>query len=179
MIAGRDANSLATKNTRCQDEVMLRNGSNPVCGICAFLGLAAWTLNAPGQQTWQNPQEIVVDGECRIHASWITGGSPKAFHDRGICSVDPEHYSERDETTLTAGKKRFSVVTIGEHTFYLHNPAQSAVTFIVNQRLGKNWQVDSEPPPNELHDRTATFRVIAQPGQTVELHVGERTPPAH
>jgi hypothetical protein len=49
------------------------------------------------------------------------------------------------------------------------------VAFVVNQPLPKGWRIDSDPQPIDLQGSTATFRVIAEPGQIVRLHVGERS----
>jgi hypothetical protein len=48
------------------------------------------------------------------------------------------------------------------------------ITFVVEQPLRKDWLVDSDPLPQEVVGSTAMFRVGADPGQIVRLHVGVR-----
>lgn len=149
-----------------------------LCLMPAVMARSAQKPGVPG--SGQDPDKIYVDNYCRILATGLGGSAAKskAFVDRGICAVDREHYSQREETTILAGKRKSVIVTIGEQTFLLHNPTSRPMTFVVNHGLSKGWQVDSDPPPNEVSGKAATFLLSATPGQTVQFHFGERNPPA-
>lgn len=126
------------------------------------------------------PTEIHVDEKCRIHevAPHSEGLKQHVYTDRGICSVSGDRVSEREETDVDDNKRVHMYVTIREHTFALHNPNDDPVTFVVGQRVPKGWQVDSDPQPSSLNGAEATFLVVVAPGETANLHVGERKPPA-
>lgn len=149
-------------------------------GLFAFGRLAGVAQGAPTPAPL-DPNTIYVDSYCRIRAAGLGANTPatRAFTDSGICSVGWEKYSEKWETTIVAGKRKSKVVLVGEHTFMLHNPTSRPMSFVVAQALGKGWIVDSDPAASAVKGRTATFVVSALPGETVELHVGERQPPAH
>jgi hypothetical protein len=47
-------------------------------------------------------------------------------------------------------------------------------TFVAEQFVPQGWVVDSDPQPTEIAGTTASFRVYAQPGEIVRLHLGLR-----
>lgn len=65
-------------------------------------------------------------------------------------------------------------VEVQEHEFVLWNPANVAVTFVVQQVVPRNWAIDSDPQPRQIIGQTAYFPVQLQPGGVVQLHVGMR-----
>ena len=65
-------------------------------------------------------------------------------------------------------------IEVREQEYNLQNPYPQPITFIVKHPVFKHFAIDSYPPPTEVANKVATFRVIAQPSQTVRLHVGER-----
>ncbi len=88
-----------------------------------------------------------------------------------------DEISQREETDLEDDKRINRTVTIREHTFALHNPNAETITFVVEQKVPKGWQVDSNPQPNGIVGMIATFLVVVNAGETANLHVGERKPP--
>ena len=123
--------------------------------------------------------QIHVDQECRIHAiaPHTDGTKMRVFRNRGICDVTDLQSSSRYETDMADGKSRNRLVTIREHTFSLHNPTTEPVIFVLEQTVGKGWEIDSVPRPYKVEDGMATFLIQAPPGTTVNVHVGERNPP--
>jgi hypothetical protein len=123
--------------------------------------------------------EIHVDEKCWIHevAPHSEDLKQHIYRDDGICHVSGDAVTQRKETDLDDADHKHVTVTIREHTFVLHNPDAGAITFIVEQKVPKGWQVDSDPEPNSVVGSVATFIVTAEGGQTVSLHVGERKPP--
>lgn len=122
--------------------------------------------------------EIHIDVHCRIHevAPHSEGKKQHVFHDRGICDVGPERNSSRIETDLDDGKVSHVRVDVQERTFRLHNPTAEPAVFVLEQEVLRGWEVDSDPQPNEIAGQTAIFRIPAGPGETVDVHVGERSP---
>lgn len=138
--------------------------------------------NAKGRRLLgsDRPTEVHVDEKCHIHeiAPHSDGLKQHVYTDQGICSVSGNRVSEREETDVDDNKRTHTNVTIREHTFALHNPNDDPGTFVVEQKVPKGWQVDSDPQPNSLSGTEATFLVVVAPGETANLHVGERKPPA-
>jgi hypothetical protein len=137
----------------------------------------------PGNRTLlgsSRTTQINVDENCRISevAPHSDGQKEHIYKDNGICQVSGERVSTREETTLDDDRRKHINVTIREHTFALHNPTANAVTFVVQQKVPEGWQIDSDPQPNSVTGTIAAFLVDTDPGQTVNLHVGERKPPA-
>jgi hypothetical protein len=129
--------------------------------------------------TTPHSNEIHVDQQCRIYeiAPHTDGAKQHVYTDRGICDVGDSRFSSRDETDVDDAKRKHRTVTIQEHTFTLHNPTTEPVTFVVQQRVARGWEIDSAPPPDKMEGTLAVFLVRAQPEETVSLHVGERNPP--
>ncbi|QHN04532.1 hypothetical protein FTO74_15050 [Granulicella sp. WH15] len=123
--------------------------------------------------------EIHIDGRCRILSQDRTAAAqpysrPHYRWDSGICHFESENASSHWEENIENGVVKRTYVTIREHEYLLHNPAPTPVTFVVDQAVPRGWKIDSDPQPDEFTNSVATFRVQAQPGQTVRLHVGER-----
>jgi hypothetical protein len=106
-------------------------------------------------------KEIDIDQDC--HA--ISDGQP--LPDVNICSVGSTHVSHHDESGTH--------VTVAERSYVLNNITQTRVAFLVHQPVNDGWRIDSTPQPVEIDDGVAIFRAFADPGETVNLHVGERT----
>ncbi len=124
------------------------------------------------------PSEIEVDGYCRIVSVDLSDPAKphvRRKHDDGVCRIDGGvHRSITWEKQIRNGVGKEVAVVVIEREFLLHNPYPQPVTFVVKQPLDKNFHVDSDPQPNEVAASVATFRVAAEPNQTVRLHVGER-----
>jgi hypothetical protein len=44
--------------------------------------------------------------------------------------------------------------------------------FIVHHEVPNSWIVDSDPQPTSINGSMAVFRLVAEPGERVRLHVG-------
>jgi hypothetical protein len=125
--------------------------------------------------------EVQIDHLCRI----LTPARPNAPDPRPhfrfnstVCHLESQHVSDHWEpappSTPNGHPKRI-VVTVSEREYILQNVTASPVTFVVTQPLHKGWRIDSDPQPSEVTPTGAIFRVEAQPGQIVRLHVGARS----
>jgi hypothetical protein len=148
---------------------------------CVAGALHAQDTNTPNRKLLGSDRstEIHVDEKCHISeiAPHSDGLKQHVYTDRGICSVSGNAVSQREETDINDNKRIHRIVTIQEHTFALHNPNEDQVTFYVDQKVPKGWQIDSDPPPASVNGSVATFIVVVAPGETANLHVGERNPP--
>lgn len=128
------------------------------------------------QQPGVGLKEIRVDERCRILPEEPAGfkGKPKTRKDSVVCHLESEHTSNHIEKSLVDGVPTRSSVTIEEQEFVLQDVTDEPVTFVVEQPVSKDWQVDSDPQPTKMVGNIAEFRVIAQPGEIVRLHVGLR-----
>jgi hypothetical protein len=149
---------------------------SPLAAATLLAALPAFAAQAPNPA----PFEIYIDGQCRVYTQKPPTPShpnPKAaFHfDDHVCHFESEHTSTRwDYIPNGTGTPKATNVTIVEHEYILTNPMAQPVTFVVGQFVPKNWTIDSDPQPTEITNSIAMFRVIAQPGQTVRLHVGAK-----
>ncbi len=118
---------------------------------------------APAQTTPDQSmaKEIDIDQDC--HA--ISNGQP--LPDGDLCHVTNPKTSHHDESGTH--------VTVSERTYTLNNSTQTHVVFLVHQPVDDGWRVDSTPQPVEIDNGVAIFRAFADPGETVNLHIGERT----
>jgi len=144
-------------------------------------GPAAVILGQLAQQGPPPPAaEIHVDQNCRIYAQDRTSTSSAYSHpylrtDPDVCQLRRVlHTKNRYEETVEDGVVKRTRYEIAERNYILHNVTTSTVAFIVQQPLPKGWFIDSDPAPDSTEGETATFRVYANPGQTIHLHVGER-----
>jgi len=154
----------------------------------SFLGAAtiAGVSNSP-QSTPPRPEypivhEIHVDQECRL---LLASASPdpgvkkaKLERDPVICHLESVNNSQHMEEAIVGDELRRSRVTIEEQEFVLQNISSDRTVFVVEQPVAPGWMVDSDPRPAEMvgsmKEQTAIFRVYAEPGQIVRLHVGLR-----
>jgi hypothetical protein len=169
---------------------MLRTPVNSI-----FLGLAAMAVVAVGSEPCavaQRPaypivQEILVRQNCSIllAPAESNGGGKKAKFERdpAICHLETVLSSAHMEESIQDKELHRSRVTINEQEYVLQNISDVPVVFVVEQNVPNGWQVDSDPQPGEVipasvgdskQDKVAVFRVNADPGQAVRLHVGER-----
>jgi hypothetical protein len=121
------------------------------------------------------PSEIDVDQSCRIVTMDLRDPAhprPRYRSDHIICSTAAAHETLRWQETILNGTTKKRLVDIYEHEFLLQNPYPQPITFLVHQAVPKRYQIDSDPQPEEVANSIATFRVQADPGQTVRLHVG-------
>jgi hypothetical protein len=143
--------------------------------IAALIGIGMALTPALSSATLK---EIHVDQKCRILQDPVDGVYGENVSDQEIdpviCHLESVHTSSHLEETLTGGAPQGHKVTIAEREYVLQNVTSEPVTFVVEQPLPEGWRVDSDPQPAKIADTTAFFRVNAEPGQIVRLHVGER-----
>jgi hypothetical protein len=78
--------------------------------------------------------------------------------------------SQHVEEKLTDGQR--SLVRVAEQEYVVQNPTDKPAIFIIRHDIPKNWIVDSDPQPSGMDGSTAVYRLNADPGQRVRLHVG-------
>ena len=142
------------------------------------LFLLVFAAQSSTAQAGQAPQErvaIVVDQSCRILPDSdpaVLGDHNDAFRDPVVCHLESVLASRHIEERISSGDR--SLVRIREHEFILQNVTDSPAVFVVRQAVPEGWSVDSDPQPTTVDGETAVFRVDAEPGQIVRLHVGLR-----
>jgi len=121
------------------------------------------------------PTELEVDRQCRIVTENPANPThPHHHYDAGICHLESVLDSQHIATTIRNGVSKRALVEVREREYVMQNPYPQPITFTVKQTVPKSFHIDSDPQPAEMANNIATFHVIAQPGQTVRLHVGER-----
>jgi len=125
------------------------------------------------------PLEIHVDDRCRIlpdpaQPLPAKQKKPRPLSDPIICHLEGVHTSSHGEEAMVGNLLQRSLVTISEQEYVLQNISPDPVVFVAEQPIQKDWQVDSDPPPQEIVGSTAMFHVNAAPGEIVRLHVGLR-----
>jgi hypothetical protein len=120
-----------------------------------------------------------------LGAGFVLGfGPPLAFsqssapedelrNDHAICHLESVHTSHHTEEALRDGAMLRNQVTVVEQEYLLQNITSEPVTFVVEHVLPDGYTVDSDPQPVRVVDDKAFFRVHAEPGQIVRMHVGE------
>ena len=124
--------------------------------------------------------EVHIDHDCRV----LTPGRPTTAHptpppryryNNIVCHIESHLHSNHWEQRMINGVPKQTYVSVIEREYLLQNTTDKPVAFIVDQPIPKGWHVDSDPQPINIQDSTATFRVFAEPGQIVRLHVGQRS----
>jgi hypothetical protein len=123
-------------------------------------------------------KEIHVDRKCKILLDESTALSDLTEadlrNDHAICHLESVHTSHHVEEALRDGVMQRNKVTVVEQEYLLQNVIAEPVTFVVEHVLPNDeWKVDSDLQPAKVVDNTAFFRVNAEPGQIVRMHVGE------
>jgi hypothetical protein len=121
-------------------------------------------------------REIRVDERCRILLEEPSGYDEKAEGntDDAVCHLESQHTSNHVEKPIVEGVPTRSSVTIEEQEYVLQDVTDEPVAFVVEQAVKPDWTVDSDPQPTKIFGNIAEFRVLAEPGQIVRLHVGLR-----
>jgi hypothetical protein len=141
-------------------------------GFCHPSGFSQ--SSAPAQPPLK---EIHVDRRCKIlldesdALSDLTEADLR--NDHAICHLESVLTSHHVEEALRDGVMVRNKVTVKEQEYLLQNVTSAPVTFVVEHVLPDDWKVDSDPQPVKIVDNKAFFRVNAEPGQIVRLHVGE------
>jgi hypothetical protein len=137
-----------------------------------------WVIpDAPAKQTQDQapPLSIIVDKSCRIEPEsdpLIVGEHADAFRDDAICHLESVLSSHHEEEKITEGQRSRFTVRVAEQEYVVQNPTDKPAVFIVRHDVPENWIVDSDPQPSSVDGSTAVFRLNAEPGQRVRLHVG-------
>lgn len=152
-----------------------------VCGVCYESGEAQPASDMAAKAS-QSPaadllKEIHVDDRCRIlpdPASLPPGKRPHLKKNSVLCHLESVHDSTHVEEMIVGNEKRRSRVSILEQEYVLQDVTPVPLQFVVEAPVPAGWRVDSDPQPADFEGATALFRVRAQPGQIVRLHVGLR-----
>ncbi len=91
--------------------------------------------------------------------------------DQAVCHLESRVTSNHVKGEVVSGAVQRSVVVVKEQEYLLQNEFQTPVVFVVEHAVPEGWVVSSEPQPGKMEGRVALFRVSAEPGQTVRLHV--------
>jgi hypothetical protein len=106
------------------------------------------------------------------------GKKPRFKKDEIVCHLETENRSEHEEDAVVGSERRRNRVHIEEQEYVLQNVTAAPEMFVVEQPVRKDWRVDSDPQPVEVRaaesGSVAVFRVHAEPGEVVRLHVGVR-----
>jgi hypothetical protein len=122
--------------------------------------------------------QIYVNEDCGIYPGLVVPITlrkrPSAWFDPSTCHVESVHSSEHREEKAVGTELTRSDVEVNEQEFVLQNVTMKPAIFAVVVELPKGWKVDSDPQPTEMQGDLAIFRVHAEVGETVRLHVGVR-----
>lgn len=144
-----------------------------LCG-CAH-SLAAPSPPAPPAHFAIARDRILVDRRCHVLDAQIDGiPTVRLQLDHILCQLQSVRTSQHHEEALLPASMQRTLVTVSEQEYLLDNVAPRPIDFVVQQYLPPGWTVDSDPQPEQLFGSYAIFRVHAEPGQVVRLHVGER-----
>jgi len=121
-------------------------------------------------------REIRVDRQCRILLEEPSGDEEKTegSTDDAVCHLESQHTSNHVEKSIVEGVQTRSSVTVEEQEYVLQDVTDGPVAFVVEHTVRPGWTVDSDPHPTRIIGNMAEFRVLAEPGQIVRLHVGVR-----
>ena len=141
------------------------------------LALAGLLLSAPAAQTEDQPASlsIVVDKSCLIQPEsdpLVLGDHIDPFRDDAICHLESVLSSHHIEEKIRDGERSRFFVRVAEQEYVVQNPTDRPAVFIVRHEVPEYWAVDSDPQPSSMDGSTAVFRLNAEPGQRVRLHVG-------
>jgi hypothetical protein len=149
-------------------------------GIGIALGFGqplAFSQSSASAQPRVPLKEIHVDRICKIlqdESNALSGLTEDELeNDHAICHLESVFTSHHVEEALRDGVMLRNNVTVKEQEYLLQNVTSEPVTFVVEHVLPEDWTVDSDPQPVKIVDNKAFFRVNAEPGQIVRMHVGE------
>ena len=134
-------------------------------------------LGEPTAHTQDQPARlsIIVNKSCLIQPEsdpLVLGDHIDAFRDDAICHLESVLSSHHIEEKIADGVGSRFFVRVAEQEYVVQNPTDQPAVFTIRHDVPENWTVDSDPPPSSMDGSTAVFRVNAEPGQRVRLHVG-------
>jgi hypothetical protein len=128
-----------------------------------------------------DPKEIHVDKDCRIlpnPSENHTNEKAIPFQDPAICHIENAKTSTHEDQKAENGIIQRSTVIVNEQDFLLHNVTTEMQSFVLEQLLPRDWQVDPDHPATQVlvskAGAIAVYRVHASPNQTLRLHVAIR-----
>ena len=126
--------------------------------------------------------EVHVNQDCLILQDRLDGvqgvGVPGSQAVQGgetnsaVCHLESQLTSNHVKGVVVNGAVQRSVVVVKEQQYLMRDPFAQPVVFVVEQTVPDGWKVDSDPAPAAMLGKVAVFKVAAQPGMTVKLHVG-------
>jgi hypothetical protein len=121
--------------------------------------------------------EIHIDQRCKALSAdgLAVAGTPAMLSAKSFCRLESVKTTQHSETEIANNKPHRVLATVKEQEYMLQNVTGEPVVFVVEQKVPHGWHVDSEPQPLSVSNSTAIFHAIAQPGETVRLHVGMKT----
>jgi hypothetical protein len=143
-----------------------RSSSGLLVLLATAASLAAQSAARDNPSTWR---QVYVDDHCQVMTA---DGQFQA--DPDVCHLDgggvqvSSHLAAKE----VDGVRLHAHVIVQEQTYLLQNINAEPVVFVVAQQVPPGWHIDSDPQPVQLKGNVAIFRVVAQPGQIVRLHVG-------
>jgi hypothetical protein len=156
-------------------------------GLGAAAGRAAGASQAPAYSARPSTMEMTIasvpltasDGAIHVDQRCAllpdpAEGERKPRWDPAICHLETINHSSHREETVVGNEVERRDVEVREQEYVLQNVTLKEVAFLVEQPVAKGWMVDSDPQPVEMQGTTAVFRVYAEPGEIVRLHVGVR-----
>ena len=159
-----------------------RRATSPALTLVFALCLSP-VATAPATARAQEPNsgpvlpEIHINQRCKaLSADGLSvGGTPAMLSAKAFCRLESVKTTQHSETEVVNGNPHRVLATVQEQDYLLNNVTGEPVVFVIEHRVPHGWQVDSEPAPASVSNSTAIFHAIAQPGQTVRLHVGLKT----
>jgi hypothetical protein len=136
-------------------------------GVAGASTLVAQSNAIDESSRWRH---VYIDEHCQVLAS-DTGelqSNPDVCHLAGRGVLRSSHVAAKE----VDGGVQHTRVDVTEQTYLLQNIHFEPVVFVVAQEMPEGWHIDSDPSPQTTKGNFAIFRVNAQPGQIVRLHVG-------
>jgi hypothetical protein len=136
-------------------------------GVSGASTLVAQSTVADEFSRWPN---IYVDDHCKV----LTPDTGELQSNPDVCHLDGMgvHRSSHVAAKEVDGVVQHTKVNVAEQTYLLQNVHSAPVVFVVAQEVPEGWHIDSDPQPKAMEGKFAIFRVNAQPGEIVRLHVG-------
>jgi len=141
-------------------------------GVGLLIALAAAPSLGAQAPAKEDPffRQVFVDDHCQI----LDASTGQFQADADVCHLDGVGVQRSSHAAAKEvdGLRQHFLVNVAEQTYMLQNVHSAPALFVVAQQVPEGWYVDSDPQPKEMRGNVAIFRVTAQPGQIVRLHVG-------
>ncbi|GAA3761338.1 DUF4139 domain-containing protein [Terriglobus aquaticus] len=135
------------------------------------LDRGSFSILENGNFSGQGLLDPIHPGERRL----LSYAADRAVRVTPEVAAQPDSRSRQvQQITVARGVMTVRSAEVAEETYLVHNAAGDVRTVIVERPKRSGWTLDSDPRPEETSANAYRFRVVAQPGETVRLHVGER-----